>query len=189
MEIPTETDLGFLEDVKSDNAGARVRFVDTYAPAIARQLRSHDVPIQDANDLLHDVLLVVFQQVAKFERRRTGSFRAWLRAITRNVAITYFRGKARRPISGAQHECAIERVSKGKLTAYEHVELADLFEVALRQLSPTQAAVIRDTFVLEKSAAELAIHLRTTDVAARKAKSRAIAAFRAACCRVMGGKV
>jgi RNA polymerase sigma-70 factor (ECF subfamily) len=38
----------------------------------------------EADDLAQDVLVVVFRKLHSFERRRDGSFRAWLRKITVN---------------------------------------------------------------------------------------------------------
>jgi RNA polymerase sigma-70 factor (ECF subfamily) len=43
------------------------------------------------------VLLVVFQKVGSFERRRSGAFRAWLRAILTHRMSDYFRAGRNRP--------------------------------------------------------------------------------------------
>jgi RNA polymerase sigma-70 factor (ECF subfamily) len=46
---------------------------------------------------VQDVILVVFREVAEFERRRQGAFRAWLRTILAHRVRDYFRGLKYRP--------------------------------------------------------------------------------------------
>ena len=55
------------------------------------------VPASDADDLVQEVLLVVFREVGGFERRGQGAFRAWLRTILANRVRDYFRGQKHRP--------------------------------------------------------------------------------------------
>jgi hypothetical protein len=43
----------------------------------------------ESADLAQDVLIVVFREVARFDRRREGSFRAWLRQVTVNRVRTW----------------------------------------------------------------------------------------------------
>ena len=53
----------------------------------------------DIDDLVQDVLLVIFRKVAGFEWRGQGAFRAWLRTILANRVRDYFRGQKNRPIA------------------------------------------------------------------------------------------
>ena len=39
------------------------------------------VPCADNDDLIQEVLLIIFREVGGFERRGEGAFRAWLRII------------------------------------------------------------------------------------------------------------
>jgi RNA polymerase sigma-70 factor (ECF subfamily) len=54
----------------------------------------------EIDDLTQEVLVVVFREIANFERQREGSFRAWLRRVTVNRIREYWRKKARQPIVG-----------------------------------------------------------------------------------------
>src|SRR5262249_18013470 len=55
------------------------------------------VPASDVDDLVQDVLLVVFRKIGGFERRSQGAFRAWLRTILALQLRDYFRGQKYRP--------------------------------------------------------------------------------------------
>jgi RNA polymerase sigma-70 factor (ECF subfamily) len=55
------------------------------------------VPPSDADDLVQEVLLVVFREVGAFERRGPGAFRGWLRTILAHRMRDYFRGQKYRP--------------------------------------------------------------------------------------------
>ena len=55
------------------------------------------VPASDVDDLVQDVLFVVFRKIGGFERRGQGAFRAWLRTILANQLRDYFRGQKYRP--------------------------------------------------------------------------------------------
>ena len=55
------------------------------------------VPSSDGDDLVQDVLVIVFREVAGFERRHQGAFRAWLRTIQSHQLRDHFRGQKYRP--------------------------------------------------------------------------------------------
>jgi RNA polymerase sigma-70 factor (ECF subfamily) len=57
------------------------------------------VPTSDVEDLVQDVLAIVIREIAEFERRRKGAFRAWLRTILANRVKDYFRGQKYQPIA------------------------------------------------------------------------------------------
>ena len=48
--------------------------------------------------------MVVFGELPKFERRRDGAFRAWLRQITVNRIRAFWKSKRRQPIIGGNDE-------------------------------------------------------------------------------------
>jgi RNA polymerase sigma-70 factor (ECF subfamily) len=93
-----ETSVSLLERL----AGAPTdddwrRLHDLYQPLLRAWMARAGVPASDVEDLLQDVLLVVVREVAGFERRRQGAFRAWLRTILANRVRDYFRGQKYRP--------------------------------------------------------------------------------------------
>jgi RNA polymerase sigma-70 factor (ECF subfamily) len=73
------------------------RLDDLYRPLLRAWVARAGVAASDVDDLVQDVLLVVFRKVAGFEWRGRGAFRAWLRTILANQLRDYFRGQKYRP--------------------------------------------------------------------------------------------
>jgi RNA polymerase sigma-70 factor (ECF subfamily) len=93
-----ETSVSLLERL----AGAPTdddwrRLDDLYRPLLRAWMARAGVPASDVEDLVQDVILVVFREVAGFERRRQGAFRAWLRTILTHRVRDHFRGQNYRP--------------------------------------------------------------------------------------------
>jgi RNA polymerase sigma-70 factor (ECF subfamily) len=93
-----ETSVSLLESL----AGAPTdddwrRLDDLYRPLLRAWVARAGVPASDVEDLVQDVLFVVFRKIAGFEWRGQGAFRAWLRTILANEVRDYFRGQKYRP--------------------------------------------------------------------------------------------
>ena len=73
------------------------RLDDLYRPLLRAWMARAGVPASDVDDLVQDVLLVIFREVAGFEWRGRGAFRAWLRTILAHRVRDYFRGQKYRP--------------------------------------------------------------------------------------------
>ncbi len=74
-----------------------------YQPLLRAWMARAGVPASDVDDLAQDVLVVVFRELTRFERRGQGAFRVWLRTILVHRIRNYFRGQKYRPtpISGS----------------------------------------------------------------------------------------
>jgi len=93
-----ETSLSLLQRLAerpSDDAWRRL--LDLYQPLLRAWMARAGVAASDADDLIQEVLLVVFREVAGFERRGPGAFRAWLRTILVHRTRDYFRAQKYRP--------------------------------------------------------------------------------------------
>src|SRR5262245_4724690 len=93
-----ETSVSLLERL----AGAPTdddwrRLLDLYHPLLRGWMKRAGVPASDTDDLIQEVLFVVFREVGGFERRGAGAFRAWLRTILVHRTRNYFRSRAHRP--------------------------------------------------------------------------------------------
>jgi RNA polymerase sigma-70 factor, ECF subfamily len=75
------------------------QLLDLYQPLLRAWMARAGVAAPDADDLIQEVLLVVFQEVGAFERRGPGAFRAWLRTILANRLRGYFRARDHRPVA------------------------------------------------------------------------------------------
>jgi RNA polymerase sigma-70 factor (ECF subfamily) len=73
------------------------RLNDLYQPLLRAWMARDRVAASDVDDLVQDVLRVVIRRVARFERRRQGAFRAWLRRILVNRMRYHFRKGKYRP--------------------------------------------------------------------------------------------
>jgi RNA polymerase sigma-70 factor (ECF subfamily) len=59
---------------------------------------------EEIDDLAQEVLLVLVRELPSFERRRHGSFRAWLRQVTVNQVRTYCKRHRKQPRVGLGEE-------------------------------------------------------------------------------------
>jgi RNA polymerase sigma-70 factor (ECF subfamily) len=93
-----ETAVSLLERLAgAPTDGDWRRLDDLYRPLLRAWMARAGVPASDVDDLVQDVLLVVIREVAGFEWRGQGAFRAWLRTILANRVRDYFRGQKYRP--------------------------------------------------------------------------------------------
>jgi RNA polymerase sigma-70 factor (ECF subfamily) len=89
-----ETSASLIERITGAPTDADWRRLDDlYRPLLRAWIARAGVPASDVEDLVQDVLVVVVREVAEFERRRKGAFRAWLRTILANRVKNYIRGK------------------------------------------------------------------------------------------------
>ncbi len=77
-----ETSVSLLERLIGQPTDADWRrLLDLYQPLLRAWMTRAGVAASDADDLIQEVLLVVFREVSGFERRGQGAFRSWLRTI------------------------------------------------------------------------------------------------------------
>src|SRR5262245_49776422 len=75
------------------------RLVELYTPLIRGWLGRH-ARLQDADDLVQEVLSVVVRKLPQFVRQpRTGAFRRWLKSITVNCLRDSWRRDRGRPLA------------------------------------------------------------------------------------------
>jgi RNA polymerase sigma factor (sigma-70 family) len=93
-----ETSTGLLERLRtSPEEGDWRRLDDLYRPLIRRWLLRDACLREEAEDLVQDVMSALTRELPKFERRRQGSFRAWLRVVTVNLVRAFWRDQQRKP--------------------------------------------------------------------------------------------
>jgi RNA polymerase sigma-70 factor (ECF subfamily) len=103
MSSPTDsrtspTLLGRLKDLRDQQAWAE--FVHRYGPRIYRFLRRHGLQDADADDVAQVIVskLAVRMQTYVYDPAR--SFRAWLKAVTRNAWKDFLTDRRRNPAWG-----------------------------------------------------------------------------------------
>ena len=93
-----ETSVSMLERLAGAPTDADWRRLDDlYRPLLRAWMARAGISASDIDDLVQEVLLVVFREVVEFERRRKGAFRAWLRTILANRVKDYLRSQKYQP--------------------------------------------------------------------------------------------
>lgn len=91
-----ETSTTLLERLGRHEPKAWEDFATKYIWMIRRSLRSWNIPPEDVDDVLQDSCLRVFKNIHKYEHRGQGSFRAWLKEISRSCWLQAVRKSAYR---------------------------------------------------------------------------------------------
>jgi RNA polymerase sigma-70 factor, ECF subfamily len=157
--------------------------VDLYRPLVLFWCTRAGLGADDAEDVAQGVLAAAATGLGGFRRDRPGdSFRAWLRAITRNQVLLHFRrNRGRVPAEGGsdawQHlqdvadplavEDALEEVEVGRLHRRAVEQVRGEFEERTWQ-------AFWLTTIEDRAPAALAGELGMTPAAIRQAKSRVL---------------
>ena len=90
-----ETPISLLERLRRQpDESAWRRFVDLYTPVVRGWLARFDVPVNDADDILQEVLGTLVRELPDFEHSgRRGAFRNYVRAIMSHRLQSYWRGR------------------------------------------------------------------------------------------------
>jgi RNA polymerase sigma-70 factor (ECF subfamily) len=162
------------------------RMQGIYLPLIQRWLRRAPGLRDEADDLAQEVFLVVIRELPRFERRREGSFRAWLRTITENKARTYCKRRDRRRTVGMDRtETFLEQMADPESDLArewdrehdEHV-IRKLLAAVQSDFNPTTWEAFRRLSLDGLPAARVAEELRMPENAVLLAKSRVVRRLR-----------
>ena len=157
-----------------------------YLPLIQRWLRRVPGLRDEADDLAQEVFLVVIRELPRFERRREGSFRAWLRTIAVNKARAYCKQRNRRPAVGMDRaELFLEQMADPESDLArewdrehdEHV-IQKLLAAVQSDFSPTTWQAFRRLSLDGLPAARVAEELGMPENAVLLAKSRVVRRLR-----------
>jgi RNA polymerase sigma-70 factor (ECF subfamily) len=142
------------------------------------------VPGNDVEDVMQEVFAAVTAGLAEFRRDRPGdTFRGWLRVITRNKVLLYFRRTRRVPKAEGGSEAleGFEAIPDplGSFSAEDDAaEAGELYRRALEQVrgefEERTWQIFWLTVVEGRAAAALAAELCVTPAAIRQAKSRVL---------------
>ena len=92
------TSLSLLERARSNDQSAWSRLITLYRPLVLFWCRQAHCPDAEVEDVMQDVFAAVASGLRGFRHDCPGdSFRAWLRGISRNKVLLYFRRNQGRP--------------------------------------------------------------------------------------------
>jgi RNA polymerase sigma-70 factor (ECF subfamily) len=204
------TSLSLLGRVKADDRQAWQRLVALYSPLVSHWCSCWQVTGADADDVVQEVFLAVAAGIGKFKRpcpgggapgepgpiqsvdsrapaavkgpEGTGSFRAWLGAITRNKLRDFYERRQRQPAAqgGSDVHRLLLEIPDSTLSddAADAGPLSDVYHRALELIrgdfqAQTWQAFWR-TAVENQTPAEVAPALGLSKVAVRQAKARVL---------------
>jgi RNA polymerase sigma-70 factor (ECF subfamily) len=162
------------------------RLRDLYLPLIRFWLARVPGLRAEAEDLAQEVFLVLVRQLPSFERRRDGSFRAWLRQITVNRIRSYCKARPRRPLAGLSHGtdllAKLEDSSSDPAKQWDRDHDDHVFRKLLALVRPDFQPATWEAFVRfalgGRPAADVARELGLSESAVVQAKSRVLKRLR-----------
>jgi RNA polymerase sigma-70 factor (ECF subfamily) len=175
-----------LERVRSHDADAWRRLLHLYTPLVRYWCARSDVRGVDAEDVAQEVFQAVATGIDRFHHDRAGdTFRGWLRGITRNKLLDFFRRNNHHPRAqgGTDAHRQLLEVPQGGLDEEDSgTQLSALYHRAL--------ALVRGEFedrtwqmfwrvvVDGRAPTDVAAEMGVKPVAVRVAKSRVLARLR-----------
>jgi RNA polymerase sigma-70 factor, ECF subfamily len=178
------TSPSLLERLKSPDAPEADwrRLHDIYVPMLRHWLGRLAVAAADVDDLAQEVWLVVLKKLPAFERRRDGSFRAWLRQLAVHLVRNWRR--KHRPAEPndnllAQLEDPNSHLSQQWDRDHDRHVFEKLLDVVRPDFQPGTWNAFRRFALDGRPAAEVAREFDLTEAAVLQAKSRILKRLRA----------
>jgi len=181
------TSSSLIERVRSHDQDAWRRLVRLYGPLVAHWLKRAGLQSADAADVLQDVFQAVAQGIGKFHKDQPGgTFRGWLRGITRFKIADHFRRRGVEPAGAGGSDAArwleqvpdVEDDSSGDdEDALRQLRLR-AFELVEAEFEPQTWRLFWGMAAEGRSAQEVAERFGATAAAVRMAKSRVMRRLR-----------
>lgn len=193
MNAPNVTSVSLLERVRARDGQAWQQLVALYGPLLRHWCQRWGAGTEDAEEIAQDVFLAASAGLDDFERQGAGSFRAWMRGITRHKLADHFRKQHGQPAAAGGTEAwqRLQELSEAAEAA-EAAETAEQQAEEVNGLYHRALALIRSEFeertwqafwesaVEGRTAASVAEALGMFAVAVRIAKSRVLSRLREA---------
>jgi RNA polymerase sigma-70 factor (ECF subfamily) len=183
-----ETSTSLLEELRrSPDEQAWRRFDDLYRPWIRRWLQRDPALGEDSEDLVQEILSVVYRELPGFERERTGSFRKWLRTIAVHRLQGYRRKQRSQPRGqgGVTNESFLNQLADdsselARRWDQEHDEhvVGQLLRLAAGEFNDVDVRAFRQVVLDSVRPAEAAEELGVTVNVVLLAKSRILQRLR-----------
>ena len=185
------TSLSLLQRARTGDAVAWERLVHLYTPLVHYWCRRLGVLGSDADDVLQEVFQLAFQRINDFRRTQAGhTLRGWLRGITRNKVLEFFRRSGRQPagVGGSTIHQRIQEVADSVDAAGPGDEADDAevvndlycraLELVRHEFEPATWRAFWRTTVDAQRPVDVATELGLSAAAVRMAKSRVLRRIR-----------
>jgi RNA polymerase sigma factor (sigma-70 family) len=168
---------------------AWLEFVAIYEPLVYRLLRRHGLQDADAREVMQELLLAVSRSIERWNPdRERGTFRGWLRRVSRNLVINWLKHRDRKllVLGDAELQLMFDRLpatTDAETNVFDQELRRALFHRAADQvrgeLQPQTWDAFLETAVLGNSSKCAAEKLGMTVGAVRVAKCRVLARLQA----------
>ena len=141
---PSSISSTLLEQVRAKRPEAWQRLVALYSPVVYHWCRNGGLSRRRCfPDVVQDVFADLVREIGGFRRERSGdSFAAWLRTVTRNKIVNYFR------------HCSGQPIAEGGTDAYERLQqMPDASELS-ESVSPGEVSRLVTPLELKRLRAE-----------------------------------
>ena len=169
----------------SQDHEAWLEFVTLYEPVFYRLLRKHGLQDADSRELMQELFLTVSRNIDRFDpAKERGSFRGWLRRVTRNLVINWLKHRQRRVVAtggSAMHQMlkALPENAGPELTEFDYELRRAVFHRASEsvrdEVSSKMWQAFWQTSVQGISPCHAGKNLGMSDGAVRVAKCRVMA--------------
>lgn len=181
-----ETSASLLERLRTSPDEAAWRRLDNlYRPLIRRWLLRDTSLGEEVEDVVQEIMSVLIREIPRFQRRRCGSFRRWLRTITAHRLGAFYRSRQNRPraLGGALEDSPLMQLvdansELGRQWDQEHDRyvLARLLELIEPLFEPTTLSAFRrvavDGIAPAQAAEELGLSLNAVLIAKSRVLNR-----------------
>lgn len=173
-----------IKDLRDEMAWGE--FAQLYTPLIYRFARQSGLQDADASLVTQDVLVTVARTIHRFEyNRKTGSFRGWLKVVTRSRLTDFLRAQGRE-VQGTGDTAMLhvmdEQPDASQLDLWEREFRRTLFEWAVDRIrcdfEDTTWQAFWQTSVGDRETADVAEELGLSVGAVYIARSRVLARLR-----------
>jgi RNA polymerase sigma factor (sigma-70 family) len=163
---------------------AWVEFVEIYEPVVYRVLRRANLQDADTQEVMQDLFLAVHRNIGRWKiGAEHGSFRGWLRHVTRNLVISWVRRKRRQITTTSvdldvllQASCADNSPKSDEFDVeLRRVLFHKASELVRAEVQPQTWQAFVEVALSGRSVAETAGKLGMSNGAVRVAKCRVIA--------------
>ncbi len=118
-----------------------MEFVSLYESVVYRLLRKNGLQDADSRELMQEFFLTVSGHIDRWDpARERGSFRGWLRRVTRNLVINWLKRRRLQPVAAGGSEL---QELWGNLPAHAERETAEFDREVRRALFQRASDVVR----------------------------------------------
>jgi len=186
--LSNSTASSLLRRAKSRDESAWKDLVQLYAPLVYFWCRKSQLQTADAADIAQEVFQAASERLEKFQRAETGSFRGWLRVITRNKIFDFVQRQQKQPQGpgGSSAHAVIlqvpdplnELTEEPSVDRSDHNLLSHALECLRSEMKDSTWQIFWRTTVEGHDPTDVASELRIQIANVYKAKSRTLARLR-----------